>query len=77
MLKLRQLCFQKDGVNLEGIRPIIWRILLNAWSMDPNKWDDQMETNYKEYTMWRGELVTTLDKVKEQYAEDGLTGTQF
>jgi hypothetical protein len=49
LLKLRRLAFQSGGVSGKGLRPIVWKILLEVWPLDPLRWDDQINSNSETY----------------------------
>mmetsp|Transcript_6830 Transcript_6830/g.11025 ORF Transcript_6830/g.11025 Transcript_6830/m.11025 type:complete len:185 (-) Transcript_6830:724-1278(-) len=70
--KLCQLSFAKGGIPDGGLRPIIWRILLDSLPLDPGQWDAALIKNFDTYELWKKELIIDLDKIRTIYAEDGL-----
>lgn len=69
MKKLKYLVFNggiPDDVN--GLRPIIWRIMLGMWPADTSQWVDILRSQRETYTAYTEELITkpSLQKPPEQ-----------
>ena len=59
--ELNRLIFQ-GGIpdDYKGLRPIIWRILLNYFpDSDTSTWDDHIRNSNDIYNEWKKELIVT------------------
>lgn len=57
MLQLKQITFNGIPDEIKGLRPLIWRILLNHFPLDTAKWDEHLETSRETYDIWKQELI--------------------
>ena len=58
------------GNDMLGLRPIIWRILLGVYPLNPKEWDDTMEQNLQKYTIFREEFYLTEETIlRDHYKE--------
>ena len=59
---------------IKGLRPLIWRILLNYLPCDASQWDDIIRSNKDIYGMYLDELIVKpkINLTQEnQNVEDG------
>jgi hypothetical protein len=58
ILLLQDNCFS-TGIpdEVKGLRPVVWRILLNHLPPETMKWDDILETQLEIYESWKQELI--------------------
>lgn len=56
--KLRELSFNGISDEIKGLRPLIWRILLNYLpAEDSDQWEDILRQKKAVYEMWKDELI--------------------
>lgn len=70
--ELNDLVF-KGGITdeIKGLRPIVWRVLLNYLpDTDTKNWEDHLRTQKANYEEWLKELITQPE-VKQKEAEGG------
>ena len=53
------------------MRPLVWRILLGVLSLDTGEWEDQQKQNLETYELWKRELITNINQVRQLYEKDG------
>lgn len=49
----------------KGLRPIIWKILLNYLPLDTEKWKDHINKSKDIYECWKDELIIK-PKIKQE-----------
>jgi hypothetical protein len=56
--KLRKVVFM-SGVpdTVPGLRPIVWRLLLNMWPLETDNWTVVLEQSKETYEVWKNELI--------------------
>ena len=54
---LQQLSFNGISDEIKGLRPIVWRILLNHFSEDTSTWDKSIKSSKEMYDGWKDELI--------------------
>lgn len=66
--ELENLAFNGVTDEVRGLRPIVWRILLNYLPLDATEWDDTLRQSHDNYHVYKEELITkpTLDFNKKQ-----------
>ena len=73
---LERLSFNGITDEVKGLRPLIWRILLNYLPEDSSQWDDTLRSNKEAYEMWKDELIIKPmlkdEQEKEKKAESGI-----
>ena len=42
---------------IKGLRPLVWRILLNYLPLDATQWDDTLRLNHDNYNIYKDELI--------------------
>ncbi len=64
---------------VKGLRPLVWRILLNYLPSDSSMWDDTLRANKEMYALWLDELIVKPKlrdeeerKEKEKEASGGI-----
>ena len=55
--KLEELSFFGITDEIKGLRPLVWRILLNYLPCDASQWDDILRRNREIYGMYLDELI--------------------
>ena len=73
---MERLSFNGITDEVKGLRPLIWRILLNYLPEDSSQWDDTLRSNKEAYEMWKDELIIKPmlkdEQEKEKKAESGI-----
>ena len=66
--ELEALAFQGITDEIKGLRPLVWRILLNYLPLNATEWDDTLRANHASYLIYKDELITKpkLDFAKEE-----------
>ena len=61
--ELENLAFHGITDEIKGLRPLVWRILLNYLPLEASDWDDTLRQNHASYLLYKDELITkpTLD----------------
>jgi len=55
--KLQRLAFKGIPDEIKGLRPIVWKVLLNHLPLQTALWEDHLEKSHKTYEAWRHELI--------------------
>ena len=55
--KLQSLTFNGIPDEVKGLRPIVWRLLLNHLPMETSQWEKHMEQSLATYEVWKDELI--------------------
>ena len=42
---------------IKGLRPLVWRLLLNYLPLDATEWDDTLRSNHESYNIYKDELI--------------------
>ena len=67
---LQRLAFHGVPDEVKGLRPIVWRILLNYLPLDATKWEDTLRQSHDIYNAYKDELITKpslkFNKLEEQ-----------
>lgn len=42
---------------IKGLRPLVWRLLLNYLPADATQWDDTLRMNHDNYNIYKEELI--------------------
>jgi hypothetical protein len=50
---LQRLTFQGIPDEIKGLRPIVWRVLLNHLPLETSKWEEVYEQSYNTYEVWK------------------------
>lgn len=61
MTKLRVLSFNGIPSMIKGLRPLIWKILLNYIGNKPDKWDQELEEKREIYETYK-KMILSSDK---------------
>ena len=73
---MERLSFNGITDEVKGLRPLIWRILLNYLPEDSSQWDDTLRSNKEAYEMWKDELIIKPmlkdEQEKQKKAESGI-----
>ena len=73
---MERLSFNGITDEVKGLRPLIWRILLNYFPEDSSQWDDTLRSNKEAYEMWKDELIIKPmlkdEQEKQKKAESGI-----
>ena len=73
---MERLSFNGITDEVKGLRPLIWRILLNYLPEDSSLWDDTLRSNKEAYELWKDELIIKPmlkdEQEKEKKAESGI-----
>lgn len=56
--ELQSLAFNGVSDEVKGLRPIVWRILLNYLPLDAKQWDDVLQQSHASYCDYKNELIT-------------------
>lgn len=64
--RLKKLAFLGISDEIHGLRPVIWRILLNQWPADTSKWDEILRSQRETYEGWKDELISKPKLLREQ-----------
>ena len=69
--RLRELSFHGISDEIKGLRPLIWRILLNYLpANDTGGWDETLRQNKAIYEVWRDELIIKPKlTIKDRFAD--------
>ena len=61
---------------IKGLRPLVWRILLNYLPLDATQWDDTLRQNHESYLIYKEELITkpTLNFKQEEEKKAAAAG---
>lgn len=54
---LESLAFHGITDEVKGLRPLVWRILLNYLPLDASQWDETLRNNHESYNMYKNELI--------------------
>jgi hypothetical protein len=57
MIMLQRLTFNGIPDEIKGLRPLIWRVLLNHLPTDTSLWDAHLESSLQTYNIWKDELI--------------------
>lgn len=73
--KLEQLASFGITDEIKGLRPLVWRILLNYLPGDASKWDDTLRSNKDIYGMYLDELIVKprIDRADNETLESPTT----
>jgi hypothetical protein len=55
--KLQAVTFNGIPDEIKGLRPLVWRILLNHFPLDTSQWEEHMLQSKKTYDSWKDELI--------------------
>ena len=55
--QLQKLTFQGVPDEIKGLRPLVWRVLLNHLPLDTAHWADTIESSRVTYEAWKQELI--------------------
>ena len=55
--ELENLAFHGITDEIKGLRPLVWRILLNYLPLDATQWDDTLRANHASYSLYKEELI--------------------
>ena len=66
--QLRKLAFTGVPDSCLGLRPVVWRILLDGLSLETKSWRNSLEQNYLSYEDFKRELIVK-PKVKQDAAD--------
>ena len=69
---MQDLSFQGINDEVKGLRPLVWRILLNYFSLNPSEWDAKIRGNLEAYRAYCDELITKPE-LNYQRAEEAKT----
>lgn len=47
--KVKELSFRGVADEVQILRPVVWRLLLDVYPVDPMKWEEEQENKYKSY----------------------------
>ena len=69
---LRELAFHGISDEIKGLRPLIWRILLNYLpANDSNSWEETLRQSKAIYEVWRDELIIKPKlTIKDRFAQE-------
>ena len=59
--ELEELAFKGITDEIKGLRPLVWRILLNYLPLDATQWDDTLRQNHANYLIYKEELIVKPD----------------
>lgn len=59
--RIRNESFTGIPDEIKGLRPIIWRILLNHYPVDTAEWEAKMKSSKQVYDDWKNELIIQPD----------------
>lgn len=70
--RLRELAFNGISDEIKGLRPLIWRILLNYLPAEnSNEWEDILRQKKAIYEMWKDELIVKPKLcVKDRFSDE-------
>ena len=73
--KLESLAFYGITDEIKGLRPLIWRILLNYLPEDASEWDDIIRRNKEMYGIYLDELIVKpkINLSKEQNKDEAIS----
>lgn len=55
--RLKMLSFLGIPDEINGLRPVIWRILLNQWPADTTQWEEILRSQRDMYEEYKNELI--------------------
>ena len=55
--ELESLAFHGITDEIKGLRPLVWRLLLNYLPLDATQWDDTLRMNHDNYNIYKDELI--------------------
>ena len=55
--KLQKVSFTGLSDEVKGLRPLVWRILLNHLPLDPSVWEEHLKQSKLIYDSWKDELI--------------------
>lgn len=55
--ELESLAFYGITDEIKGLRPLVWRILLNYLPLEAEQWDETLRNNHVSYKLYREELI--------------------
>lgn len=69
--KLRKLAFYGVSDEIKGLRPLVWRILLNYLPEDTDSWEEILREKKKIYEMWKDELIVKPKlSIKDRFSDE-------
>ena len=73
LTELESLAFMGITDEIKGLRPLVWRILLNYLPLDATQWDDTLRSNHANYNIYLDELIAkpTLNFNQEEEKKKG------
>ena len=76
LVKLRSLAFLGISDEIQGLRPVIWRLLLNQWPTDTSQWAEIQAAQRDQYSLWCEELIVKPATLKTSAQEHPLATNQ-
>ena len=55
--KLQQIAFSGIPDCIKGLRPIVWRLILDELPTQTSKWQETLDSNYDTYEQFKKELI--------------------
>ena len=70
--ELEELAFHGITDEIKGLRPLVWRLLLNYLPLNATEWDDTLRQNHASYHLYLDELISKpkLDFDKKKKSEE-------
>lgn len=64
--KLQKISFTGLSDEIKGLRPLVWRILLNHLPLETERWEEHLVKSKEIYDTWKDELIIQPDlKIKQ------------
>jgi len=51
--KLQLIAFNGIPDEIKGLRPLVWRVLLNYLPLETDKWEEHLKDNKQTYEVWK------------------------
>jgi len=64
------LAFNGVSDEIKGLRPIVWKLLLNYLPLETNKWESHMNDSKKMYDEWKDELIIKPSIAKSELEKE-------
>jgi hypothetical protein len=55
--KLQKISFTGLSDEIKGLRPLVWRILLNHLPLETSRWEEHLSKSKEIYDNWKDELI--------------------
>lgn len=59
LTKLQQIAFSGIPDTIKGLRPLVWRIILNELPLKTAEWESTLNQNFSTYENFKKELIIT------------------